>query len=178
MLKQYYSTYKYQESPSLSARKPENVLGFDTVGPTLNCHYIYYQAITPYHTTVRVSVTHEWAPIFEMLRFICWQRHLSDVSDHVLVWNLIIDELWFVMCVEHIEELRSFPNSVSPQYEVTFILPPVNITHREVVVLWHLQRSFIFCQVFRSWRHSCLSLIVELVYQLVVQTHLCLLNNY
>ena len=79
--------HRYHESPSLSARKPEKVIGLLTVGPTLNCHYNIgiRESVVTYDTAISIGVSHEWAPVFEMLWLIGRQRHLSDVGDHVFV---------------------------------------------------------------------------------------------
>ena len=61
-------------------------------------------AIT-YNTAISISVSHEWAPVFEMLWLIGRQRHLSDVGNHVFVGEVVVHELRFVCCVEHIKQL-------------------------------------------------------------------------
>jgi len=91
-----------------------------------------------YHAAVSVGITHEGAPVFEMLGLIGGEGHLSDVGNHIFVREIVINELRFVGCVKDVQEFRSLPHGVSAQNEVLFILSPVDITHREVVVLWHL----------------------------------------
>lgn len=40
-----------------------------------------------------------------MLRLVSGKWHLSDVSNHVLVRDLVVDKLRFIVCVEDVEEL-------------------------------------------------------------------------
>lgn len=107
------------------------MLGLLTVGPTLNYHYNIgiNESLVTYHTTISVGVSHEWAPVFEVLGLIGRQRHHSDVGNHVFVGEIVINELRFVGSVEHVEELGSLPNGISTQNKVLLVLSPVNIAH-------------------------------------------------
>ena len=86
------------------------------------------ESLLTYHAAISVSVSHEWTPVFEVLRLIGGQGHLSNVGNHVFVREIVINELRFVCSVEYIKQLGSLPNGISTQNEVLFILSPVDIT--------------------------------------------------
>ena len=52
------------------------------------------------HASIHVGVPEEWSPVFEMLWLVRWHWHLSDVSDHILIVNRIVQELRFVVNIE------------------------------------------------------------------------------
>lgn len=107
-----------------------------------------------------------------MLRLVGWERHHSDVCNHVLVLSLIIDDLGLVLSVEDVEELCSFPDGVCAEDEVLLVLAPVNVAHREVVVLGHLERAATAQLVLRLEIVLGLYFGGEVVDDLIVNTHL------
>lgn len=107
-----------------------------------------------------------------MLRLVGWERHHSDVCNHVLVLSLIIDDLGLVLSVEDVEELCSFPDSVCAEDEVLLVLAPVNVAHGEVVVLGHLERAATAQLVLRLEIVLGLYFGGEVVDDLIVNTHL------
>jgi len=125
-----------------------------------------------YHTAVGVSVAHEWTPVFEVLGLVSGEGHHAYVCNHVFVWEVVIHKLWLVLGVEHVEQFWLLPNSVSAQNEVLLVLSPVYIAHREVVILGHLEGALGLLKVLRSWICLFLDILIEVVKELVVETHL------
>ncbi len=78
------NAYRYQASPSLSDTNLEKGVGVCTMGPTLNCHYTYLET-SYYYAAVDICVALEGPPVLKVLWLVSRQRHLSDVSNHVLV---------------------------------------------------------------------------------------------
>jgi hypothetical protein len=105
------------------------------------------------NAAVDVSVTVERSPVLEMLWLVGGHWHLSNICDHVLIVDGIINELRFVMGVEQIQQFALLPDGVSSKEVIGFILIPVDVSDREIVILGHLKWPLGFDT---GWRFSFL----------------------
>ena len=67
------------------------------------------------NATINITESVERTPVFEVLRFIGWHRHHSNVVHHVFVIHTVVKEFCFVMSVEQVHKFCLLPNSVGSQ---------------------------------------------------------------
>ena len=75
------------------------------------------------------------------------------------------------MRLEHIKELRLFPDGVCSKDIIFLVVIPVDVANREIVALGHLKwTSSLLYLVGLCWA-LFLDVVVEVVHNLVVHTH-------
>ena len=124
-------------------------------------------------TAVNIAETMERSPVLEHLRLSGWHRHHADVGHKVAIVKVVVKELGLVYGVEDVHEFALLPYGVGTEDVILFIFAPLDVSHREVVVLGHLERSDTTAFVGSSGLVGLIHFLVEAVNHAVVNaTHL------